>query len=59
MVGPLFIFDWQPSPYDTEGDYAINNADGTPTLGGLAFSVSLPPIPGLSHRSSRRSARSR
>ena len=45
-VGPLFIFDWQPSPYDTEGDYAINNADGTPTLGGLAFSGAASAYPG-------------
>ncbi len=37
-VGPLFIFDWQPSPYDTDGDYAIHNAGGALTLGGLAFS---------------------
>jgi len=44
--GPLFIFDWQPSPYDTEGDYAINNADGTPTLGGLAFSGAASAYPG-------------
>jgi hypothetical protein len=45
-VGPLFIFDWEPSPYDTYGDYGIYNSDGTPTLGGLAFSSAASSYPG-------------
>jgi len=57
-VGPLFIFDWQPSPYDTDGDYAIRNPDGTPTLGGLAFSGAASGYSALADRSSSRSARS-
>jgi hypothetical protein len=38
-VGPLFAFDWEPSSYDTYGDYGIFNTDGTPTPAGTAFSA--------------------
>ena len=38
-VGPLFIFDWEASSYDTYGDYGIFNANGTPTAAGTAFST--------------------
>ena len=38
-VGPLFVFDWQSSSYDTYGDYGIFNANGTPTRAAAAFST--------------------
>ena len=38
-VGPLFVFDWQSSSYDTYGDYGMFNADGTPTPAAAAFST--------------------
>jgi hypothetical protein len=45
-VGPLFIFDWEASSYDTYGDYGIFNADGTPTVAGAAFSAAALTYPG-------------
>ncbi len=38
-VGPLFVFDWQSSPYDRYGHYGIHNANGTPTPAASAFST--------------------
>ena len=38
-VGPLFVFDWQSSPYDTYGNYGMFHADGKPTPAAAAFST--------------------
>ena len=38
-VGPLFIFDWQASSYDTYGDYGLYTADGSATPAAAAYSA--------------------